>query len=84
MPTCSNEDCVRERSRQPGTVRHLVRENLQFEQQPVVGKHCQPATPVYVVHDIGARRKAILRILMPMELLSDASGSRQLRQTLDQ
>ena len=79
-----NEDGVRERSRQPGAVRHLARENLQFEQQPVIGKHRQPATPVLVVHDIGTRREAILRILMPMQLLSDTPGCRQLRQTSDQ
>ena len=76
--------------RRPGTHppaarhRHLAREYLHFEQQTVIGKQRQSSAPVGVVHDIRPRRKAILRIFVPMQLLADAPCCRQLRRRFEQ
>ena len=50
----------------------------------MAGEQGEPAAPLFVVHDIGTRRKPILRILVPVQLLPDAARCRQFRQLCDQ
>ena len=85
MPACSSTNTVSGNARASAAPSsHLAGKDLQFEQQAVIGKPRQSAAPVGVVHDIGSRREAILRILVPMQLLADAARRRQVGQTLQQ
>ena len=79
-----HEHDVREGPRQLRAVHHLGSENLQFEEQAVIGQQGEATAPIRIVHDIGARREAILRILVPMHLLPDAPRRRQRGQPLEQ
>src|SRR6266851_9686308 len=79
-----NEYGIRKFTRQLCSIAHLAGEQLDFKQEIMFSKMCKAAAPLRFVHHLRMRRKAILRIFVPVDLLPDAPRCRQLRQLFDQ
>src|SRR5450432_581465 len=71
---------TREFTRQACAMLHLTGEQLQLEQQMISGKMREAAAPLRVIHDLRMRRKPVLRIFVPMNLLPDSFCRRKLRE----
>ncbi len=67
-------------ARQGGGIAHLTREHLQIEAQPALLDVAEAGAPGRIGHQVRARREAIERILVPVQLLAHAAqiGVRQL------
>ena len=75
---------VRKRPGEVDCVLHLAGKYLQLKHQSTIPYFGEPPTPGRVAHPVRARREAILRVRMPVELLTDASQKRALHLRIEQ
>src|ERR1700744_2990664 len=79
-----HERYIRKSLGQIGAITHLPGKDLEFKQKSIIHQTRQTAAPLRVFHRGGLGREAILRVLEPMNLLSNATRRRKFGQLLDQ
>lgn len=63
--------------------RHLAREHLEVEGEAVVGEAGDVAHEPRIAWQVGRGREAVLRVLVPVQLLADAAHQRPAREAVE-